>query len=1328
MVDQAELQQQAADRDAAALRAAQAEALAAQQAKDQQAWNDNIAAGKAATEKAQALAAAQSPTIPTSQLIPTSTVTAILNKPGSSITAEDTQIVSKYQMQTAEQNARADAAAQASSNLAGSTVNSQGQRIYQSYQQDPDYGRMESYLMKPTEYVYNRPEIMADLAQFVSKYPEYANIYQLASSQNPMSSSEIAAALAQPAITGLSYAIPDAVVAANVAAGIPTVQTGGSQTVGGIPVSIPTPLVPKVDLTNPFNLPTYDLTVPKDYVPFSAPVATKVSEVIDNIPSLANINLPGPMGLTVTALYGKGNEPLLNLPGPEGLTVVGIQGITKPSDIYAPPGGTVSYAPQSSGNLLDVAGFGLLASGIAMSKNTEDFFKSVQDFVPSGVVGSPIKAGFGFVESIPQVVSMVPLVAGAAYVFGKDIKYGATQIIPTATEIGSGMITRAVEQPERTFGNLLGAAYTGEMAETAVGAGKYLSPIGIDIAEIPATSGARSSVLFAYTKPFASGMEEATVKVFAAFDAASEPAKVVASKSFALNPTDIKFINEAVPSFPSVSAAKESFNALAGKEGSFIHASSDVKFVQQLMERGEVTVQAGTKGTEPLYVSGIKDTTFSQFLRGASEFQPGSSAIVRITATPKTVEEALAFKGTAISPELEPGLYPGTKPITGVTFRGSLQQEMIIPAGSKLSVTDVGFIEKSGVKIPVIDVTIGSASVVERVGNAVNKLEYDINAIKAPEVGLGQPTGFLKRSSIEMTNPLEEVASKQWSGQQRAVLDPYLKQMAKEPSANVGLKAVVAGKEALPLFREVSFVQREPVGQVLVGREMSAETIGKVFANREAMGSDVMSGGSTTIRANLGTSFIDKSLIGDIDAWAKANKVAELQASEIKIIAKDQPSVITSRSPGLQKGFPVAEVRIAGSEKPLTEIHSFEAFPAVKQPSNIGTLTAVGGAKVTGPTTGFFGGLRKSSAAFDEMRLVQTPGGQPKIELNVASAKHAVGASAVAKESASLFYGRDIGITGMEQSYKKGMILERYANTMDELLASQKGEAAKTIQKYQGTIKTNPLELPETQKAKFEALTKETKEPTKMYSGVPKPELKEYPISYYEMEEYKSTGESALVGTSVMASIGVANAPSYPDVITNEKQIETVSGIYNPSPIEKSLQQLTPSTIYPSTTVTSKIDRAVGISGYPEIPTLPETIVTKQPTVIIPTYPIITPTYPVITPEYPTFPTIPPTTIPPTTTHGKTPDVFRTWDRIVKFPDETKTPFEAAGIKEFPFVVLNQKEEKGKRRKSIPSFARKAELFTYESSPETARAILFVNKPQALKKTKAFKLPKVRRL
>jgi hypothetical protein len=194
-----------------------------------------------------------------------------------------------------------------------------------------------------------------------------------------------------------------------------------------------------------------------------------------------DLALPGPMGMTVTSINRVGETQGLDLPGPRGVVVTSIERVGSVANqaAYIP----TRMAPVSSGTGLDFLGFGLLETGKAWSKNTEDFFSLIQGQIPSNPVIAPVtaipKAGLGFVEAAPQLAAFVPLVLGSAYVFGRDPTWGVQQIIPTASNSFTSTVTRAIEQPERMFGNILGSV---AIPEVAIGA----TPVGIISKDLPA--------------------------------------------------------------------------------------------------------------------------------------------------------------------------------------------------------------------------------------------------------------------------------------------------------------------------------------------------------------------------------------------------------------------------------------------------------------------------------------------------------------------------------------------------------------------------------------------------------------------------------------------------------------------------------------------------------------------------------------------------------------------------------------------------------------------------------------------------------------------------
>ena len=957
---------------------------------------------------------------------------------------------------------------------------------------------------------------------------------------------------------------------ANAAPGdIPSWQ--GSTPSASQPTSTPSYTEAKygIGVTNPITgVTVYENTkTSPDYVPFSSPVAQYPSSQLIregvNISEqqAANINYAFE---TVNA-FNKANANT-NLPAPYGMSVtsLGIIGTvdTNKRGMIAknePP--PMMFAP---------VGNPLLDFGLTTSKAVDDMFGGVQKAIPHGMMTSPIKAVLGFAEMIPQTLTFVPIVAGSAFMLGQQPSATIATVPRVAVDTATGMWERATTEPERAFGNLVGMRYAPEIIE---GMGSYAlerAPMGVGVAKIPTSVGSESTILFGYTKGLFEPMERANIRAWVGLDAQSEASMLVSSKSFLKPASGITFQVGKVPTFGSVGEAVTYFDNVAGKKGTYLHGSTSAAFTEQVLKSGGVTADRAV-------FFGKEGTVYTRFLQGGESI-PGGSSLIRIVESPKTPLETSVFGGNVKNPILPEGLYPGTKPLSGVKYKGGLQNEFLIPQGTELSLKGMSYIEAGGSKIPVMDMQIGKASLFDKANVAIQKFETHLNTIQMPEMGFGKPTPFLKTLDISMWNPLEEVAAKQWTPSQKAIMNPYMEEMALKPGATSGLQTAIAGRKALPLYNEVSFVQREPVGQILAGREMSEATIGKLFKNRESFGSDVYSGGSTAIRANLGKSFFNEKIIGDIDAWATGKRVAELQKSEIGIIKADQPSVVRSRLPGLQEGFPVAEVRIAGATKPLTEIHSIEAFPAVSKAKNVVTMKAVGGADVTAPSTSFFGGLRKSSAMFDKEFMTQKPGGVLEIGFSEKNIKHAVGASAVAKEAASLLYGRDAAITGMKPSFSKGMAMERYAAAIDKMLGETKGATRKEAMKYQTNIEQNPLQLAETKTAKAKAYVAEGNLPISKILGIGLSDVKTPRVSYPSAYNYpKSTRSGILSGIPGVPYLGYGSKPTtttksqtYPIPMMKTPSFEypTVTSIYKePSPASAyTTGKITPYTSIPSIT------------------------------------------------------------------------------------------------------------------------------------------------------------------
>jgi hypothetical protein len=198
--------------------------------------------------------------------------------------------------------------------------------------------------------------------------------------------------------------------------------------------------------------------------------------------------LPGPMGLTVTSL-----NPMrpLDLPGPFGTTVLGLQGVYKNPSPAEPVG---RFSPANNGGFMDAIGFGMFAVGTEMSKNTNDFYMQVLNLMPSNQLTEPVKAGLGFTAVVPQTLSMIPLLGGAAYLYGKDPAWGNTQIVPSAINLGKGTVEQAIKQPSFTFGNILGmytggAVFESVTAPSLTRAMDFVPHPVLNIAEVPTVGG-----------------------------------------------------------------------------------------------------------------------------------------------------------------------------------------------------------------------------------------------------------------------------------------------------------------------------------------------------------------------------------------------------------------------------------------------------------------------------------------------------------------------------------------------------------------------------------------------------------------------------------------------------------------------------------------------------------------------------------------------------------------------------------------------------------------------------------------------------------------------
>lgn len=848
-----------------------------------------------------------------------------------------------------------------------------------------------------------------------------------------------------------------------------------------------------------------------------------------------------------------------------------------------------------------------ISQGISdMGKGMYDYSKSLP--TPVSVIANA-DIGFG-----TAALSTIPFVLSVPY----GATWGAmnpTKVPAKATEIGTQMVgdiwSRELESPGSGVGTVLGMYAGGKAISKSFSLAEYTSPIGAKVADIPSSSGASAKIGVIYTKPIFSGVETGTVRGYVGLPAMPEAQMIVGTKGMLKPATDIKIESGNIRTVDSPAAAKAFYDSVGGKEGVFYHATSDASFMQSLLTNGEFTIgEVGSRAQgKPLFF-GVQDTVYTRFFRGGEGGQPG---LLRLIDTPKSAEASI--KIAKAGKTSEPGLYPGIKGLTQTKKTTGFMQEYIVPAGTKLSVKRLSYVESGGARIPVADVTIGGASILDKAVVTGQKLKYHSSNIKMPEGGFGAPTKFLKTQGVKLWNPLEEVPSAQWAPAQKLVMHNYERAAAAESGADLGLKVVASGIDAIQPLKETKFVQREPVGEVLVGKDLSRAAISDIYANREMMGKDVIGGGSTTIRANLAKGFFDQELIGDIDAWARADKVKGLWENEFGIVKKEVPRVVNAKETFLdmkvgragEGKFPVGAITKSGAPKPIVEIHSIEQFSHVEKPENIGTLETVGGHKTTGLSTGFLG-RRKMSAMFDKQYLTQEPYGTLKIDLNPREVKHAVGASAIAREAASLWYGRDASITGMKPNYAKGMALEKYATAVDEMLVNTKGKTKAEVAKYQSSIKQNPLELPETKRAKAIAYAKSGGfnhgSVFGVDMGIPMRKSR-YPIR----SEYKSekSGRAVLYPVAYPASThieplrvgAITNYPSY-----NIPEIKTASKYSQPGVEMKG--------DYPS--FESYHSKATAVASYPTL----ASVGLYQTTITVPdtTYPVETTTY---TPNLPSI-------------------------------------------------------------------------------------------------------------
>ena len=681
-----------------------------------------------------------------------------------------------------------------------------------------------------------------------------------------------------------------------------------------------------------------------------------------------------------------------------------------------------------------------------------------------------IFAGTTIIPYLPQHVErLIRSPAMEVHALGKT---GESVVTGVGSQLSEAILGRDLSGKQSTrqyenVGSLLALKYGGKF-NTAVGKGvEFVSPVGVATGRLSTGLGTESVYRYAYTKPVLSRLGEGGEVVRGGIfsPGTTEASRIKRVGLYEIPSENIQF-QPSIGKFVSLEDAKTFYAEQAAKgKQQFIHATNDPVFIESLIRKGSEIIRAD----QPLFV-GTPNAAYAQFMKGGGA--RGTPALIRVTEAPKTVEEASKFAGSVFNPNLPPGLYPSPKTFTGTGWKGTLQQENIIPAGSKMSVTNIGWITKGGEKIPVIDVKIGEANPITKIGVGIKTLGYKIPTYETPTLFTGHPTELMKKSDIYLRNPLME-PSVSLTSAEKALLRPYAQMIAAEPGAAAGTQVISSAWEAIPAKSGVKFVQREKLGEVLIGRDLSEQALSKIYKIIKDNGG--ITGGSTGIRATQGRAGFEKT-IGDIDVWAPASKVGKIWDEIHKVIAKEIPNIDAAKKTETTAGtfldmklgkaergkYPVGDIARPGAGKPIVGIHSIEEFPVVKKHSV--TMESVGGHKVKALDPSYALNL-KLSGAMDEAALSQLPGEKATFE-GAITAKHAVGAQVISREMASLLYGRDVAKTGMTPSYTKGSALEKLSVDLESLFSEQKGTTRAEIAKYQADVAVNPLELPETKQAK----------------------------------------------------------------------------------------------------------------------------------------------------------------------------------------------------------------------------------------------------------------------
>lgn len=380
--------------------------------------------------------------------------------------------------------------------------------------------------------------------------------------------------------------------------------------------------------------------------------------------------------------------------------------------------------------------------GIGASKFITDTGSSL---IGAGTAALPIAApaisfGVGVWEGIAMAVPFLALAPAALEWSAINPDALALSVIPGGASQIASMTGQAVENPFRFGGNIVGQTIAFKGLERGYEAQPYR--FGIERADIISSSGEGEGKIsyssLAITK--ASGASHQIDQILLPTVGISEKAVGITNiiRESSLLKTDInaKF-DTRMNVFSSPSEAMNRFAEVSGGGSrEFYHATLPGDFVQEIINKGSVTVGKGNREGALFFAQ--PDTILTQF---ASKTE--NPIAIRLTATPKITGEytnivnSIRSGRTEVfgkdfakaSGELSPGFYPGLRAAAGKSYAGvGLEEEYIVapdttlyfrgarttvsPEGRQWTIVDVG-LSKSIVP----DVKFGIAKGISRVTN-----------------------------------------------------------------------------------------------------------------------------------------------------------------------------------------------------------------------------------------------------------------------------------------------------------------------------------------------------------------------------------------------------------------------------------------------------------------------------------------------------------------------------------------------------------------------------------------------------------------------------------